>query len=150
MQKIQYLAVSELSFHPDNPRTISKYQFKTLCDSIQKNPDWFEANPILCNKGLVVFSGNQRLRAALELGLEKVPVAVMDISEARQKEIMIRANVSNGEWNFDELANLFDEVELKDWGVDIPTHELNDNEDDKLTLASEKKKHKCPNCGEEF
>lgn len=117
-QKIKYLATESLKFHPDNPRLIKDQQFKTLCESIKTNPDYFETRPILCNKDLVVFAGNMRLRAALEIGLTEVPCAIMDIPEKRQREIMIRDNVQSGEWQSDILANNFDTGELIDWGID--------------------------------
>ena len=118
MQKINYIAIDKLKSHPDNPRLIKGPQFEILCKSLEDNPDYFETRPILCNKEYVVFAGNMRLRAAKEIGLKEVPVAIMDISEERQRELMIRDNVQNGEWEMDVLANVFDDQELIDWGID--------------------------------
>jgi hypothetical protein len=116
MQKIEYMAIENLIPHPDNPRKVDEHQMDILCQSITDNADYFEARPILCNKGFVVFAGNMRLMAAKNLGLKEVPVAVMDISEERQKEIMIRDNRSNGMWDFDILANKFEMPDLTKWG----------------------------------
>jgi len=115
-QTIKYKNISELSTHPQNPRLIKNDQFKTLCDSIKANHDYFEARPILCNKEGVIFAGNMRYLAAKETGMTEVPVSVMDISEERQREIMIRDNISNGEYNWDLLSNNFTFQELLDWG----------------------------------
>lgn len=46
-----------------------------------------------------------------------VEVIKVDWSEQKQKEFMIKDNVSNGEFDNDMLANLFDDNELNDWGV---------------------------------
>lgn len=116
MQKIEYISVDLLKTHPDNPRAIRDGQFKVLCESIKNNPDYFETRPILCNKNMIIFAGNMRFLAAKEVGLKEVPVAIMDISEERQKEIMIRDNKNNGEWNFDLLANNFDVDKLLEYG----------------------------------
>lgn len=118
MQKIQYLPLESLKLHPDNPRTIKDDQFKKLCKSIKDNADYFETRPILCNKDMVIFAGNMRWRAAKEVGMKEVPVAVMDIPEERQREIMIRDNHENGIWDFDQLSKMFDFNELVDWGFD--------------------------------
>ena len=81
MQKIEYVKISKLKPHPDNPRLIKDGQFKKLCESIQANADYFEVRPILVNKEYVIFAGNMRFRAAKELGIKEVPVSVMDIPE---------------------------------------------------------------------
>src|SRR3990167_364811 len=118
MQQIEYIDIAKLKIHPNNPRVIRDAQFKILCDSLKINKDYFETRPILCNKDMVIFAGNMRYRAAKEVGIKQVPVAVMDISEARQKELMIRDNRQNGEWDFDALANNFELDELVDWGFE--------------------------------
>jgi len=120
MQKIQYLKITELKHHPNNPRLIKDLMFKKLCESIKANADYFETRPILCNKKMIVFAGNQRLKAAKEIGMKEVPVAVMDISEDRQNEIMFRDNVSNGEMDWDIVNDNWSELPLADWGVELP------------------------------
>jgi DNA modification methylase len=74
--------------------------------------DYFEARPILANKELVIFAGTMRWRAAQEIGLETVPVVVMDISDERQRELMVRDNVSSGEWDIGRLVNFEDTILL--------------------------------------
>ena len=120
MQEIKYIPIGDLSLHPDNPRFIKDDQFEVLCKSIKANPDYFEARPILCNPAMVIFAGNMRYRAAKEIGLEKVPVAVMDISEEKQRELMIRDNVNNGNWDTEALANNWPIDKLEDWGFEFP------------------------------
>lgn len=118
MQKIEYIPIEKLKLNPDNPRVINKDQFVKLVDSVKKHPDYFETRPILVNKDFVIFAGNMRYRAAKEIGLKDVPVAIMDIPEERQREIMMRDNLLNGEWDWDVLANDFDFGELVDFGFE--------------------------------
>ena len=117
MQQIQYLDINRLKLHPNNPRLIKDDQFKVLCESIKKNKDYFETRPILVNKDFVIFAGNMRYRAAKEIGMKEVPVAVMDIPEERQNELMLRDNRQNGEWDVDLLAAYNDDL-LKEVGFD--------------------------------
>ena len=118
MQKIEYVEIGKLKLHPNNPRVIKDTAFKTLCESIKANPDYFETRPILCTPKMVIFAGNMRYRAAKECGLKKVPVAIMDIPVKRQNEIMIRDNISLGEFNIDEFVNMYELKDLKSWGFD--------------------------------
>lgn len=41
------------------------------------------------------------------------------LSDAEKREFIIKDNVSFGEWDYDALANVWDEIELKDWGMDV-------------------------------
>lgn len=148
--KAEYLPLSELKKLENNPRTIKKADFEKLKDSIKNNPDYFEARPIICSDRtgeLVILGGNQRYEAAKALGLVEVPVIVLHgLDEAREREIVIRDNVNNGDWDFDILANEWDTAQLEDWGVeqnwpDMP--EVDDNGE----LGTEKKLLQCPSCG---
>jgi hypothetical protein len=80
-----------------------------------------EIRPIVVNKELVVLGGNMRLRACKEAGLKEVPYIIADdLTEEKQREFVIKDNVSGGEWDWDILANEWDFDEIKEWGVDVP------------------------------
>lgn len=104
MQTIQLIATEKLQEHPDNPRLIKTGKFKDLCESVRRNQDYFETRPILCNPQFVIFAGTMRWRAAKEIGMAEVPCVIMDISDERQREIMVRDNQSSGEWDVTKLA----------------------------------------------
>lgn len=118
MQKIEYIKVGLLKPHPQNPRIIKDRQFEILCESIKKHKTYFETRPILANKEMIVFAGNMRLKAAIEIGLEEVPVAIMDIPEEEQRDLMIRDNRQNGEWDLGLLAATYDNEELLAMGFE--------------------------------
>ena len=116
--------INSLTKLEGNPRIIKDRQFESLCKSIKDNPDYFEARPlILSNRTgeLVIIAGNQRYEAAKHLNLKKVPTYLIEgLTEEREREIIIRDNVNNGEWNHDILANEWDIDELLEWGVQLP------------------------------
>ena len=116
--------ISSLTKLEGNPRIIKDRQFESLCKSIKDNPDYFEARPlILSNRTgeLVIIAGNQRYEAAKHLNLKKVPTYLIEgLTEEREREIIIRDNVNNGEWDHDILANEWDIDELLEWGVQLP------------------------------
>ena len=78
------------------------------------------ARPIVVNKEMVALGGNMRLKAMQEAGWSEVPVKVVDWSEEKQKEFIIKDNVGFGDWDWDELANTWDAEELNEWGLDTP------------------------------
>lgn len=114
----------------NNPRTITEKQLQKLKESIQRNPDYFEARPIILSDRtgeLVIIAGNQRYDACVQLGIKEVPtVLIPNLTEEREREIIIRDNVNNGEW---DMACLFEWncKELMEWGLDgISFPELDD------------------------
>lgn len=121
--EIIYRDVNDISLLEGNPRTITGKQFERLKESLDKNPDYFEARPIILSDRtgeLVAIAGNQRLKAARSLGLQQVPTVLLSgLTEEREREIIIRDNVENGEWDMDALANEWDVEELHDWGVNV-------------------------------
>jgi len=122
-KEIVYRKLSDLKKLPNNPRTIKKDDMERLKKSIKDNPDYFEARPIILSNRtgeLVILAGNQRYEAAKALKMDEVPTFLLEgLTEAREREIIIRDNVSNGDWDMDALANEWDTQELTDWGVDI-------------------------------
>ena len=122
--QVEYRPIAELKELPGNPRTIRKDQFEKLKKSIQDNADYFEARPIILSDRtgeLVILAGNQRYKAAKAIGLTEVPTVLLSgLSVEREREIVIRDNVENGEWDFDELANAWNAADLLDWGVELP------------------------------
>ena len=119
--KIEYKPLEQLKKLEDNPRTIKKKDFETLKKSVQDNPDYFEARPLILSDRtgeLVIIAGNMRYEAAKALGMAEVPtVTLHGLDEERERELIIRDNINNGEWNFDELLNNWNVDKLQDWGI---------------------------------
>jgi len=64
-----------------------------------------------------------RLRACKEAGLKEVPVIYADqLTEEQKREFIIKDNVGFGEWDWDVLANEWDEVVLDSWGLGHSGH----------------------------
>ncbi len=109
-----------LETNPHNPRTISKAAYEKLKASIERNPDGLTANKIAYKDGIII-SGNQRYRALTELGLEHKKEWFKDLSGWTPEQIdewIIQSNISAGEWDWDILANEWEQTDLEEWGVD--------------------------------
>lgn len=127
--EVIYRKLSEIKKLDGNPRKITKEQLETLKQSIEKNKDYFEARPlILSNRTgeLVIIAGNQRYEACKQLGIEECPTVLIEgLTEEREKEIIIRDNVSNGEWD-EELLKGWDVDLLQEWGLEFAFDEDKD------------------------
>jgi hypothetical protein len=117
-------------------------KFKKLVKSIQEFPDMLNVRPLVVNKDMVVLGGNMRLKAIKEAGIKEISIEIVDWTEDQQKEFIIKDNVGFGEWNWDDLANNWDEIELTDWGLDIPDFNKNiDNEEGEIKISTELDQH---------
>lgn len=140
------LKLTQLKANPTNPRIIKDDKFKKLVESLRSFPEMMEKRPMVCvtdvDGKMFPLGGNMRLRAIQELGMKEVPdtwvTLADDWTEEKRKEFTIKDNASFGEWNWDDLANEWDAVQLEDWGVNIPSfaaepdYSILDDEDEDL------------------
>jgi len=141
---IKKVKITEVISNPNNPRLIKDDKFKKLVKSIQEFPDMLNVRPIVVNTDMVVLGGNMRLKAIKEAGIKEINVDIVDWNEQQQKEFIVKDNVGYGEWDWDDLANNWDEELLTDWGLDLPNFTNNDikEKQDNVTNVLT-----CPNCG---
>ena len=143
INEVKQFKVSDLHKHPSNPRTLKDTAYNTLKQSIEANPELLEARPLILSNRTgknIVIGGNQRLQVVKDLGWLHVPCVLFpDMSEEKEREIMIRDNVSNGDWDWDKLANEWDSDLLNEWGLAVPDWESDQDFSDKnkeLDLSS--------------
>lgn len=118
---IEVVSIDDVINNPDNPRVIRDDKFKKLVRSIREFPKMLLLRPIVVNSEMVVLGGNMRLKACREAGLKEIPIIVAsDLSEEQQKEFIIKDNLGFGEWDWDVLANEWNDFDLINWGLDLP------------------------------
>jgi hypothetical protein len=115
------MRIQDIKPNPENPRIIKDHKFKQLVESIKSFPQMLELRPIVIDENNVVLGGNMRLKACIEAGLTDVSVVqAKDLTDLQKKEFIVKDNVGYGEWDWDDLANNWDEQLLTEWGLDIP------------------------------
>jgi DNA modification methylase len=131
---MQRVPIGTIKNNPNNPRVIKDDKFKKLVQSIKDLPEMAEVRPVVVNTDMVVLGGNMRLKAMREAGWKDIPIQVVDWDEDKQRQFIIKDNVSGGEWDWEMLANEWDTEELQEWGLDLPDFdngkELEAEEDD--------------------
>ena len=117
--KIETVLVNVTDLIPSeyNPRRWSKDQAEQLKESIRR---FGIVDPIIANSAdnrkNIIIGGHFRLEVAKQLGYKKIPVVYVNIPDIeREKELNIRLNKNQGEFDYDLLAK-FDENFLKDIG----------------------------------
>jgi len=129
MNETQLIKMSRLELNkgqipglPGNPRQWTQADVDRLAQSLKDTPELFEARPIIAvphDGKLVILGGNMRYCASKYNGAKEVPVFVLpeDTPAEKLKEIVIKDNGTFGAWDFDLLANQWDDLPLATWGV---------------------------------
>jgi hypothetical protein len=110
--KVVMVDIEKINDADYNPRTIDNKGKAGLKQSIET---FGLQQPLIVNKrtGNLV-SGHQRKAAAQELGLKKVPVVYVDLSEIEEKAFNITMNNKAIEGDFTEEVNsIIDEIRLE-------------------------------------
>lgn len=107
---------------PVNPRQWTKTDLDSLALSLRETPELFEARPIIVvpnGDKYVILGGNLRFEASRLNKADTVPCVVIPAETPidKLKEIVIKDNGSWGSWDYDALANEWDDLNLSDWGV---------------------------------
>jgi len=116
MQKVK---ISSVKPNPNNPRIIKDDKFEKLVASLKNFPEMAAVRPIVVNTDMIVLGGNMRLKAMREAGWKEVPIEVVDWTEEKQREFIIKDNVGFGEWDWEGLANEWDAEQVAEWGLDV-------------------------------
>lgn len=110
--ELSYLAVDKLVALKRNPQYLSERQMDALKDSITR--DGFLA-PILVrahdDETWEVISGNHRVMAARELGIEDVPALIVKIDNRQTGRIAVNLNTVHGDPTAELLAPFLAELD---------------------------------------
>ncbi len=118
----------QLEWLPRNPRQWTQGDIERTVKSIGRDGDFLEDRPLLAvpaesGKGerYIVFAGNLRLKACKESNVRTAPVVVYFPETDEDKETVKRRamldNGSFGSWDYDALANEWDDLPLVDLGI---------------------------------
>ena len=153
---IKTVKLSAIKLNPDNPRRISEKDMERLVKSLTEFPEMMDIREIVVDEGMMVLGGNMRTLALRKAGAKEcVAKIVTGLTPEQKKEFIIKDNGAWGQWDFDALANSWDDLPLADWGVDIPAdwgappNFAPGTEADQGRL-DEKKPITCPECGHVF
>ena len=100
--KTQKVQIETIKLDPSNPRSITKEAFERLKKSITDFPEMQSVKPLVVADGYAL-AGNMR----------------SEWSQAKRDEFMIKDNTHYGSWDYDALANEWDNLPLNEWGMAV-------------------------------
>ena len=154
--QIEYLSPDEIKPYENNAKLHPAEQVEQIKKSIEQ----FGFNdPVAIWKDNVVIEGHGRLIAALELGLDSIPVIRLDgLTDQQRKAYTLAHNKLTMNTGFDvdllqiELDDIadFDMESFGFFGLDYEINDVFGEDPEKSGMETETKKKKiqCPHCGE--
>ena len=86
--------------------------------------------PIIVNKDMTVISGHQRIKVLKDLSYEEIECIVVDFDKNKEKLLNIALNKISGEWDYQKLENIFNELENSN--IDLSITGFDEKEINKL------------------
>jgi ParB-like chromosome segregation protein Spo0J len=158
IQKIKIDELLPAQYNPRKDLTENDKEYQKLKRSIQ---EFGYVEPVIWNKktGLVV-GGHQRLKVLKDLGHDEVDCVVVDIDDTKEKALNIALNKISGEWQFDKLKDLLEELDTGEFDISLTGFDMEEIEKMMLQVHEEEendnkfddelKDVECPECGKRF
>lgn len=111
MLKVQDINLSLLKPWEDNPRINDE-----AIDAVAKSIELFGFNvPILCDRQFNIIAGHTRWKAAKKIGMELVPVIVLEIMEDQREAFAIADNktATLSRWDYPKLRKILENLKYK-------------------------------------
>lgn len=115
------IKLSKIKLNPENPRLIKDDKFNKLKKSIEEFPEMKSIREIVVDENMIILGGNMRFRAMQDLGIKETTVKIVsELTESQKKEFIIKDNVGFGEWDWDIIANEWNNEPYEEWGLELP------------------------------
>ncbi len=139
---LQIQEVELVKLHPwvDNPR-LNDHAVVTVAESIRSFG--FKV-PIICDQNMTIIAGHTRWKAAKKLGMKKVPVIMVEMTDSQRRAFAIADNKTAeiAGWNFPKLKEVLEELRYED--VDIKSLGFSDEEIRRLILDEDDEENIVP------
>ena len=111
---------------PSNPREWTAQDVTRTARSIKEDPDFLEDRPLLVfphGEDFIVFAGNLRREGCIKEKMKAAPCVIYypdtDADYNTIKRRAMKDNGSFGKFDYDALANEWDDLPLADYGIEV-------------------------------
>jgi len=119
IDNIEQIEISKLVPAEYNPRRLTKKQHDDIKASLEK---YGFVDPVIVNthpdRQNVIIGGHQRIKVWQAMGNDTAPCVLVACDIKEEQELNVRLNKNTGEFDWDMLANHFDQADLIEWGFD--------------------------------
>ena len=84
--------------------------------------------PIIVNADKTIIGGHQRFSVLKDLGYTELECVVVNVDKTKEKALNVALNKISGEWNFELLSKLLDELQQENYDIEFTGFDLSEAE----------------------
>ena len=114
---------------PYNPQEMTKKDLKQLKSNLKKRSKLFNMRGLLVypleNGNYIIISGNKRYKALVDMKCKSAPCQIIDKNTTIEelKAYVLIENKHYGKWDWDAIANQWEESLIEEVGIELPIFE---------------------------
>lgn len=162
LKKLKIWDLEVATYNPRKELTEKDKEYQKIKNSII---EFGYITPIVVNSDMTVISGHQRVKVLKDLKYEDIDCIIVNFDKNKEKLLNIALNKISGEWDYQKLESIFNELENYDIDLSVTGFEekeinrliketeetMNDSiEIDLNEFNDDKFQCKCPKCGFTF
>src|SRR5665648_7040 len=124
-KKIQISDLKHAEYNPRKDLKPGDKEFEKIKNSIN---EFGYCDPIILNSDLTIVGGHQRAKVLKELGYTEVDCVIIDIDKTKEKALNVALNKISGEWDFESLAKLLDDLKTEDYDIELSGFDMKEAE----------------------
>lgn len=130
-KKIKIEKLIHADYNPRKDLKAGDSEYEKIKRSIQ---EFGYVEPVIVNKHgcedgkYLIVGGHQRTKVMKDLGYEEIDCVVVDMDKNKEKTLNIALNKITGEWDFDQLAVLMEELKLEDYDLELTGFDFSEAE----------------------
>lgn len=124
-KKINILDLKHAEYNPRKDLKPGDKEFEKIKNSIN---EFGYCEPIILNSDLTIVGGHQRAKVLKELGYTEVDCVIIDLDKTKEKALNVALNKISGEWDFESLAKLLDDLKTEDYDIELSGFDMKEAE----------------------
>jgi len=124
-KKIKITDLKHADYNPRKDLKAGDAEFEKIKNSIT---EFGYVEPIIINSDYTIVGGHQRAKVLKELGYDEVNCVVIEIDKTKEKALNVALNKISGEWDFEALAKLLDDLKEEDYNVELTGFDMKEAE----------------------
>jgi DNA modification methylase len=124
-RKINIDRLKHAEYNPRKDLKPGDAEFEKIKNSIT---EFGYCEPIIVNSDMTIIGGHQRAKVLKELGYTEIDCVVINIDKTKEKALNIALNKVTGEWDFESLAKLLDELKEEDYNIELTGFDFSEAE----------------------
>ena len=125
-EKVKLKDLKHADYNPRKDLKPSDSEYQKIKKSIE---EFGYVDPIIVNADNTIIGGHQRAKVLVDLGFKEIDIVRIDIDKTKEKALNVALNKITGEWDFDKLSQVLEDLDLEEFDLEITGFDLDEIDD---------------------